>query len=229
MALSDEDKAEVGDAIKEALGKLDVKGLVAAGFKGLNVAGAIKAAVEGEFGERDTAAEEAAAKVKKEKEEAGGSGEQTMDPRVAKELADMKTKLANANRRSDDAETARKNEALVAAGRSALAKAGVQANRIDHAMALLHNAQGRLRTDTDGHPVVFFRRTGPTGDFDDLVGLTAGITEWVKTDDGKAFLPAIEGGGTGGGAGKKQGADGSQNATTQDQLAGQLLGGIFTR
>lgn len=228
MALSDEDKAEVGEAIKTALGELDVKGLVAAGFKGLNVAGAIKAAVEGEFGERDTAAEEAAAKAKKEKEEAG-EGAKSMDPRVAKELADMRTKLANANLRSEEAETARKNEALVVAGRSALAKAGVQANRIDHAMALLHNAQERLRTDSDGHPVVYFRRTGPTGDFDDLVGLTAGIAEWVKTDDGKAFLPAIEGGGTGGGAGKKKGADGSQNATTQDQLAGTLLDGIFTR
>lgn len=228
MPLEQADLDKIAEMIKTNNEGLDIGAQIVAGFKGLNVAGAIKAAVEGEFGERDTAAEAAAEKARKEKEEAGG-GAKSMDPRVAKELADMKTKLANANRRSEEAETARKNESLVVAGRSALAKAGVQPNRIDHAMALLHNAQGRLRTDTDGHPVVHFRRTGPNGDFDDEVGLTPGIEEWVKTDDGKAFLPAIEGGGTGGGAGQKKGGGSNQATTTHDQLAGALMGGILSR
>ena len=228
MPLEQADLDKIAEMIKTNNESLDVGAQIAAGFKGLNVAGAIKAAVEGEFGERDTAAEEAAAKAKKEKEEAG-DGAQNIDPRVAKELADMRTKLATERKRSDDAEAARKTQALVAAGRSALGKAGVQSNRIEHAMALIHSAEGRLRTDSDGHPVVYFRRTGPAGDFDDEVGLTAGITEWLKTDDGKAFLPAVAGGGTGGGAGKKKGGGSNQAVTTQDQLAGSLLNGIFSR
>ncbi len=228
MPLEQADLDKIAEMIKASNESLDVGAQIVAGFKGLNVAGAIKAAVEGEFGERDTAAEEAAAKAKKEKEEAGGGEQQQADPRVAAQIDKLTRKLAESERKTIDAETARKNEALVAAGRSALSKAGVQANRLDHAMAFIHNAEGRLRTDGDGHPVVHFRRKAPTGDhYDDEVGLTDGIAEWLKTDDGKAFLPAIEGGGTGGGAGKKKGGGSSQTVTTETQLGGMLLGQLF--
>lgn len=230
MALEQADLDKIAEMIKTNNEGLDIGAQVAAGLKGLNLAASIETAVTTRLDAAAAEAKTAADAAAKAKKEAEANGEQKIDPRTAARLADMETKLASANQRSKEAETARKNEALVVAGRSALAKAGVQPNRIDHAMALLHSAQGRLRTDTDGHPVVYFRRTGgPTNDYDEEVGLTAGIEEWVKTDDGKAFLPAIEGGGTGGGAGKKQGAGGSQNATTHDELAGALMHGIFTR
>ena len=113
----------------------------------------------------------------------GGDGE------AQARLAALEAELKAQKRAAKDADEARAQEKMLGALRTQLLAAGVPPTRVDHAIAHLHHAQGRIGLSDDGQAVIRFDRESAGGKYQDHLGLDAGLAEWLDTDDGRAFLP----------------------------------------
>lgn len=110
---------------------------------------------------------------------------------------------------------------------SVLNERGIPAPQVRAAVALLHTEDKRVARTEDGRIVFKFERGSGQGKYVDELEVDKGVDEWLKSDEGKAYLPARQAGGSGGqparvGAGASQGD--KKAAATQD-LAKILLGG----
>lgn len=119
------------------------------------------------------------------------------DPRFAA----LEKQLADEKAAREKSEADRKTEQLRSAAQNALTAEGISGDQARRALALLDNAEGRLGFTEDGQPALKFKRNG----YDEMVPLKAGVAEWAKTDDGKAYLPPSNAQGTGTGAGGRPG------------------------
>lgn len=196
--LSDEDKTEI-------------QGLIAGTVKGDEFAKMVGEAVKGGLGglkideQIQTAVADAVKKAapkpddKGDDPDKGGKGKGGKgDDAVAKQLKAMQDKLDAETKAREDAETARRADALHSAARAALVDAEVPGDRVKHAMAFLRQ-EGLLETDDDGKPAM--KAPDQWGN-DAMQPLKEAIPAWLKTDDGKAYLPPRNVQGTGDGAGK---------------------------
>jgi len=77
--------------------------------------------------------------------------------------------------------------------RDALASAGVPADRIRHAEAYLYDSQKRVRISESGDPVF----VSSEGGYDLETAITEGVESFLKSDEGKMYLPAREVAGSG--------------------------------
>ena len=83
-----------------------------------------------------------------------------------------------------DAERAKAKDGLLRQKLTdALVSGGVEAPRARHAVGLLVDAEKRVRWSEEDDKLVFQR-----GEHDE-VDLAVGIKDWLKTDDGKFYLP----------------------------------------
>lgn len=154
-------------------------------------------------------------------------GDKKDDDATAQRLKALEDQVAERDRKLEESETARKRDSIHTAARDALVKAGVPADRVRHAMAVL--VQDGLLVDADGKPG--WKGKDRYG-VETVLSVEAGAKAWVATDDGKAFLPAHGAGGTGDGAGDparrvapsvEKGADGKPKFGS---LAGAVLDGL---
>lgn len=138
------------------------------------------------------------------------------------ELSALKKQLDAEKAAREKAEGDRKAEQLRSAAGAALASAGVE--RTSHALALLDASEGRLAFTDDGRPGLKFRRNG----YEEVVPLDKGVSEWLRTDDGKAFLPASGAQGTGTGTAARHGAGQAAPAKIGDlrDSLGTVLSGL---
>ena len=150
--------------------------------------------------------EQVAAKVAKALEDAKkgddkgkGKGDDDVDPKIAARLAELEGKLAEQTTAAETADKARRNEALLSRFRTEIAK-HVPPDRVDDVVAVLHHSQGRVRYDDAGNMGLHTKRSGPAGDYEEIVPFEKALPEWTK-GDGKRFLPASSVQGTGTGAG----------------------------
>ncbi len=204
MALDKEQIAEIqkliGEGVSDALNGDDFKKVLGDSVKG-HVTGAVKGLnLEESIGSAVTKALEA---NKGGGDDEGGDDDKKKkgDSKLEREIEKLKAQAATEKGLRETAETKQKTDALVGAARSALLKAGVPADRIDHALAVLHSASGRLVHDDDGNPGISFKTEfGP-----EVRAMEKGATDWIGTDEGKHFLPPTNVGGTGDGnsGGKK--------------------------
>ena len=132
------------------------------------------------------------AKAIEDKATAAAEGGKETDSATAARLQDMETKLAAQTAATAKAESARASEKMLSQLRTAIATAGVPAARVDHVVALLHNAQGRIALDDNGNATIRFDRNTTAGAYQDQLALDKGLTEFLDTDAGKAFLPATQ-------------------------------------
>jgi hypothetical protein len=104
---------------------------------------------------------------------------------------------------------------------SALRSAGVADERLRGAVALLYTEDKRVGRDKDGKIVFRVPKEGYT----DELSLSDGITEWIKTNEGKHYMPARPVGGSGamGGRGAK-GQIKESRAELMAKLGRQLMG-----
>lgn len=118
---------------------------------------------------------------------AGGSAAPAPPSPELKKLQDqisVLTKQAEDARSERDAERARSRDAqLRQRVTEALSSVGIEGVRARHALGLLVDAERRVRWAEGGDDIVF--RTDTHDDLD----LSAGIREWLKTDDAKLYLP----------------------------------------
>lgn len=115
-----------------------------------------------------------------------------LDAESLARLAGLEEKLEKANLAAENAESKAAQESMLGHLRTALLAAKVPANRVNHAIALLHNAEGRVALNDAGQATLRFDRTSAAGAYKDHALLPAGVEEWLATDDGKAFMPAAQ-------------------------------------
>lgn len=103
--------------------------------------------------------------------------------------------------RAAEVATAKSNEERAIAS-EALRKAGVPEPRIRTAMALITAEMKAIGRDGDGRVVWRSHREG----YVDELPLADGVKEFLATEEGKAFLPPVGGGGSGSRGGRSPGA-----------------------
>ena len=209
MPLDEADKKYIADLLKGVIGGDEMKKAI-----GDTVAAHVEARVK-PLGERLDSAEKAAKEAKESAEKSAkpadegkgkeGKGGKEADPETAKELAALRTSLENERKAREDAENRSKAEARDAATREALAKAGIPADRLPHAMAFL-GTQGVI-AEKDGK--VGWKGKDRFG-VDAILPLEDGAKAWAATPDGKLYLPpsGIQGTGTGAGSSGATGQNG---------------------
>lgn len=118
-----------------------------------------------------------------------------------------------------DAERTKSRDAALRQNLSdALIKHGVDATRVKHAVGILVDSEKRVRFEDDGETLVF-KDTDNTD-----VDLLTGVKSWVKSDDGKFFLPPRGVNGSGDrGAGKAPMAAPKGNQVSPETLGQMLL------
>jgi hypothetical protein len=141
------------------------------------------------------------------------------DPAVTKQLADMQKKIDAADAKAKAAEektAAAETKRLRGEQRDAAAKllraAGLDDARTSGALALLHTERGLIAHAEDGKVIW---KSG-----DDEQPLDKGIDAWLKTDEGKAYIPAkVTGGGGSSGARGAAGGGKQTNGKVSDDDA----------
>lgn len=133
-----------------------------------------------------------------------------------KQLKALQAKYDAAEKRASEAETKRRDAHLRQQVDEALAKAGADATRIKHARGLLVDAFKQIRFSEDGDSVIMLDSEGNESD------LHTGIKSWLKSDDGKIYLPprgTAGSGDRGGGIAPRT----DPNAVTKENLGNALL------
>lgn len=162
-----------------------------------------------------------------EKEKEGDDKGDELSPKARALIAELQgnqEKMAKALKTATEEREAEKASAKRLRERTSITKAltdnGVTGPLADAAAVLLLTEQKRVKT-LDNNEVVFTVQRG--ADYPEDWPVDKGVAEWLKSDQGKAFLPPREGSGAGSGRGKAgggAGAGGNQRA----ELARALLG-----
>jgi hypothetical protein len=155
---------------------------------------------------------------------AAGADDGEDTPKMKQLRAEQQALAAKLEEQKRERETER-SARLEAENRSllqaALRAAGVPDNRLRGATAELYLDQKRVKRDADDRVVMTFKRDGYVEDLE----LSEGVAEWLKTEDGKVYLPPVEtrgSGNQGGKAGKGQQRD--KNGRMPKSQALQVLG-----
>lgn len=177
-----------------------------------------------------------AAPPKNDEEEAAGKGKKKgvdeLPPEIKARLASLEEENAKVNKKlklQEEKAEKEANEKRLYKERTtltdALRAAGIPEGIAPAAAAMLHMDQKRVKTtkNDNDEEVLTFTVARPGGPEDWPV--EKGVAEWIKTDQGKAFLPARDGGGAGGGGKGSLGGGGGKNGvvTDSDLLAGFLV------
>lgn len=203
--------------------KKEIAALIGAAFKPETIGAAVKSHIDGlKLGET-IAAEVAKLAPKKDddadkKDDKGGKKD---DPSVAR-IAAMEKALADERTARTAAEEKTRTERLHNAAREALAAAGVPADRMKAAMAVLKE-EGVLVTDAEGNPG--WKGKDQFG-ADATLALTDAASKWAAKD-GAMFLPPSGVNGTGGNGGRHDNAN--RNGTASVGAVTSALGAAALR
>jgi hypothetical protein len=190
MPFDDAQKAEIAAILQESL-KSSLPALLTEGLKptiaGLekSITDKVTAATKGFKTAKDTDTD---TDTDTDDDEPAGKGKgkgKGADPKILAKVAQLEKQVEDEKKAREAAETKSREERVLNSARAALRKAGVPEERVKAAIAVLHNAEGRLRLDDSDRPGLHFQRNG----YDEVVEIEKGLDEWLKTDDGKVFLP----------------------------------------
>lgn len=159
-----------------------------------------------------------------------GGGSVKLPPEVQRQL-DEQAKLIkrlqgeNETSKAESARVKKQNETAeekAALGR-ALKAGGLPDERVAGAVALLYHEQAKLKRDADGRVRYQLAREGYTDDVD----VETGVAEWLKSSEGKSYLPPVNVQGGGARGGSSGGARGKAEPTEAELLGelGNLLNG----
>ena len=207
MALDADDLKKIGELIAGAIKPETIGEAVKAHIGALKLEDTVKASVEAALKARADAEPDPADKDGKKGKD-GKSSE--ADARVAK----LEKDIAAEREARETAENGRKADALNTAARDALAKAGIPADRIKHAMASL-GVDGVLTYDAAGKPGWKGKDKYGT---DAVLDIEAGATEWAASAAGKVFSPPTNAQGSG----ERPGGNGRHVDPTVRDAAGNL-------
>lgn len=222
MALDEADKKAIADQIAAAFSP-DAIAKVLAPVVEAHVKAATKDLPTAEGIGKSIAAE--VAKLKPAEDPPKDDKKDKPDAALTAKIDELQKSVKAAETARLEAEQARKVDAGRSAARDALAKAGVPAEKLHLVMPVIE-ASGVL--DLAGDKPGWKGKNSYGAD--DVLTLEEGAAAWVKTDDGKHFLPPVDAGGTGqGNNGRKvagpgpsevRGADGTLDP---NRLLGKIL------
>lgn len=213
MSLTPEQKAEVdklvADALKTALTGPEFKTVLTS---------IVTPALEGAtkpLTDKITALEAGAKKPADPPPKKEGEGGTGIPPELKQQIAAMEAKLADSEAKRAAAERSALEDRAYGSVRESLAKAGIPADRIPLAMAFV-KSEGLVKFAEDGS--FGFEKVDQWGN-KAKVDPTAWAGEFVKTDTGKALLPAAPTQGAGGQPGQHGGGNAGQ-VNSVNQLLG---------
>lgn len=168
-----------------------------------------------------------------------GAGGQGGNPALEQQIRQMELKYENQIRELKSGWDAEKTERekerqtrLVAEERGilteALRTAGMPDAMIKAAVALLHGEEKRVGRSEDGRIVFKTEKGTGAARYTDEQDVAVGVTEWLKTDDGKSFIPARPAQGAGGQPsrpGQRPNSPAEAKAQAAQDLAKVLMGG----
>ncbi|HYD02638.1 MAG TPA: hypothetical protein VEB22_15530 [Phycisphaerales bacterium] len=225
MPLDDADKKYISDAFKTLLADKATTEILATALKPVleTTVQGITASVDKKLSDAEAKAKAELEKVAKERgntdgHDKGDKGKGNADGKPDPEVARLKAQQEELARKLEESERARKEEAAKAAKakrdadvKEALRAAGVAADRIELAMPVLEQ-KGLLGEDKDGNAGFRFKRSWG----EEIVAGKLGAEEWVKTAEGKFYLPPTGNSGTGEGAGGKRPPNGGASGQPID-------------
>jgi len=142
----------------------------------------------------------------REKEHPEGKKDEMPDS-VRHELAKRDAKIREleearikAEREKDEERSARMKDEERSELTKHLSAKGIEGAKMRAAMALIYIADQRVARDDEGKIVFKIKKPG----YEEHLTLEEGVEEWLKTDEGKEFLPARPAGGAGAGPAKPQ-------------------------
>jgi len=146
----------------------------------------------------------------------GGKGKESVELQTLRsQLSELANKAKQQEERTAAAEARLRSETLRRTTADLLAAAGVEGSRFKGAYALLQQ-EGRIKhRDDDSGEMVFVDDTGAE------VDLQVGLSQWVKTDDAKMYLPPTGATGSGSRPATRQ-AGGPPAKPTKEQAFGLL-------
>lgn len=109
-----------------------------------------------------------------------------------------------------------------------LRQAGLGDPQVKAAVAVLHTEDKKVSRTEDGRIVFKIERGSGAAKYTDEMDLDKGVGEWLKTDEGKGYVPARQAAGAGGQAARPGAAPRNQTEAKQQataSLAAMLLGG----
>jgi len=137
---------------------------------------------------------------------------------MMKQLEELKRDNAKIQQERDAERTRAKDATLRQQLSDALIKNGVDASRVKHAVGILIDSEKRVRFEEDGDSIVF--KDNDNTDVD----LLTGIKSWVKSDDGKFYLPPRGVNGSGDrGAGRAPSTSNNSKTVNAESLGNLLL------
>lgn len=214
MSLTPEQKAEVdklvADALKTALTGADFKAIIGAALTPA-IEGATKPLAD-KLAVFEAAAKKPADPPPGKKEGEGAPG---IPPELKQQIAAMEAKLADSEAKRAAAERSALEDRAYGSVRESLAKAGVPADRIQLAMAFV-KSEGLVKFAEDGS--FGFEKVDQWGN-KAKIDPAAWASDFVKTDTGKALLPAAQTQGAGGQPGQHGGGNAGQ-VNSVNQLLG---------
>jgi hypothetical protein len=107
--------------------------------------------------------------------------------------------------------------------RDTLLEAGVPQPLVPAAVAYLHGELKRVKRDDDGSIIFEIPEKGPTGSYVDRVSVKEGIERFLKTEEGKHYLPAKPAAGSGSKGGQNSERAPGGKASVQDMIAQMFL------
>lgn len=128
-------------------------------------------------------------------------------------IKELEAKAESAERARAESEQTRLQQEERTALATALGANGVEGVKQNVLIAYLHKEKGMVRRNDKGE--VCLRLTRPYGEDD--IPLAEAVPEWLKTAEGKEFVPPRPAGGTGATAGKAQGKGGPGDAKVAAQ------------
>jgi len=130
------------------------------------------------------------------------------------------------NERNAAAAKAEQDKRMQQEEQSALSQA-LSANGVPGplAQAAVHVLRGSLERDSSGSLVYVSKENGPTGQYEERISIEEGVSRYLRTDEGKHFLPARAVGGAGNTGGSAPAAAGGKES--DGDFVGRMLSNLL--
>jgi tetrahydromethanopterin S-methyltransferase subunit G len=138
---------------------------------------------------------------------------------LKKRLDEMETQAKQLQAERDQEQARNKDNTLRNRLQEELANSGVETRRIRHAVGLLVDSEKRVHWDEDGN--ILFRDADGSD-----IDLTNGVKSWLRTEDGKMYLPPRGTSGSGGRSPGGAGITSKEGEVNRSELARLLDGQV---
>lgn len=145
--------------------------------------------------------------------------------RLEAQLKAEREERLKAEKAREDVEKARRRDEERSTAAEHLRKHGISDARISGALAVLHTERGAIARSEDAKRIVFKSKDKYGNDVE--LALDEGLQQWLKTDEGKEYLPARDARGSGGAGGKANGQSSKDGSMSDGQFGSMVASMVY--